>query len=156
VSRFGGGIASGEFAEYNHRMTHLQLLEQICQKNRVKACYVFGSRGAEMLRFLQDESFHLPPSQSDLDIGVLTHSPISIESKVEMALEFEIFFNAPHVDLFILQEVDAFLAANIIRGERVYAEDDYLADEYELYVLRRAGDLADLERERMATILQEA
>lgn len=136
--------------------TRLQLLEQICQKNRVKACYVFGSRGADMFRFLQDESLQFPPSQSDLDIGVLTHSSISIESKVDMALEFEIFFSAPRVDLFILQEVDAFLAVNIIRGERVYAEDDYLADEYELYVLRRAGDLAELERERMALILQEA
>ena len=135
--------------------TRLQTLEKICQKYRAKACYVFGSRGADMLRFLQDEKFSLPPSQSDLDIGVLTHSPISIESKVDLALEFEFFFSAPRVDLFILQEVDAFLAVNIIRGERVYAEDDYLADEYELFVLRRAGDLAELERERMALILQE-
>ncbi len=109
-----------------------------------------------MLRFLQDESLQLPPSQSDLDIGVLTHSPFSIENQVDLILELENLFNAPRVDLFLLQEVDAFLAANIIRGERVCAEDDYLADEYELYVLRRAGDLADLERERMATILQEA
>ena len=136
--------------------TRLQIFEQICQKYRAKACYVFGSRGADMLRFLQDEKFSLPPSQSDLDIGVLTHSPISIESKVEMALEFENFFNAPRVDLFILQEADAFLAVNVIRGERVYAEDDYQADEYDLFVLRRAGDLAELERERMALILQEA
>jgi len=43
----------------------------------------------------------------------------------------------------------------VIRGERIFAEDSYLADEYELYVLRRAGDLAELERERMAMILQE-
>ena len=135
--------------------TRLQLLKQICQKNRVKACYVFGSRGADMLRFLRDETFLLPPSPSDLDIGVLTHSPASIENKVDLAFELENFFNAPRIDLFILQEVDAFLAVNIIRGERVYAEDDYQADEYELFVLRRAGDLAELERERMALIFQE-
>jgi hypothetical protein len=36
--------------------------------------------------------------------------------------------------------MDAFVAVNIIRGERLYVEDDYLADEYELYVLRRALD----------------
>ena len=40
-----------------------------------------------------------------------------------------------------------------MRGERLYARDAYWADEYELYVLRRAGDLAPLERERMAMIL---
>jgi hypothetical protein len=67
----------------------------------------------------------------------------------------EEFFNVQRVDLVILPEVDAFLAANIIRGERIYAEDSYVADEYELFVLRRAGDLAELERERMAMILQE-
>lgn len=136
--------------------TRLQILEQLCRKYRVKAFYVFGSRGADMLHFLQDDFSQLPPSQSDLDIGALTHSPFSIENKVNLALELENIFTAPNVDLFVLQEVDAFLAANIIRGERVYAEDDYLADEYELFVLRRAGDLAELERQRMAMILQEA
>jgi uncharacterized protein len=67
----------------------------------------------------------------------------------------ETLFHVSRVDLCILQEVDAFLAANIIRGERIYAENSYFADEYDLYVLRRAGDLAELERERMAMILQE-
>ena len=136
--------------------TRLQTVEQVCGKYRIKAFYVFGSRGADMLRFLQEESFQLPPSQSDLDIGVLTHSPFSIENKVILTLELENILTAPNVDLFVLQEVDAFLAANIIRGDRVYVEDDYLADEYELFVLRRAGDLAELERQRMAMILQEA
>jgi hypothetical protein len=65
-------------------------------------------------------------------------------------------FGLSTIDLFILQEVDAFLAANIIRGTRVFENDPYLADEYELFILRRAGDLADLERQRMAMILQEA
>jgi hypothetical protein len=52
-----------------------------------------------------------------------------------------------------LREADPFLAANTVRGERLYARDAYAADEYDLYVLRRAGDLAPLERERMALIL---
>jgi hypothetical protein len=54
-----------------------------------------------------------------------------------------------------LQEADPFLAANVVRGERLYARDEYEADEYDLYVLRRAGDLAPLERERIALILRE-
>ena len=34
--------------------------------------------------------------------------------------------------------------------------DSYEADEYDLYVLRRAGDLAPHERERIALILGDA
>jgi hypothetical protein len=49
---------------------------------------------------------------------------------------------------------DPFLAAEIVRGERLYARDACEADEYDLYVLRRAGDLAPFERERMALILE--
>jgi hypothetical protein len=53
----------------------------------------------------------------------------------------------------VLPEADPFLAANVIRGERLFADDRYLADLYDLYVLRRAGDLVPLERERQALIL---
>jgi hypothetical protein len=60
---------------------------------------------------------------------------------------------AARVDLVDLATADPFLAANVIRGERLHAADGRAADEYELYVLRRAGDLAPLERERMALIL---
>ncbi len=133
----------------------LQKIGQLCRKYQVKACYVFGSRSAEIFQAIQDETLEIQPSQSDLDFGVLTHLPLSIANKVSLALELEEIFDVPRVDLVILQEADAFLAANIIRGERIFAEDSYLADEYELFVLRRAGDLAELERERMAIILQE-
>ncbi|MFN3492620.1 MAG: nucleotidyltransferase domain-containing protein [Anaerolineales bacterium] len=130
-------------------------IEQICKKYQVKAMYVFGSRGTELFRVIHDDTISLSSSQSDLDIGVLTHSSFSIDDKVNLTLEFENLFSNAQVDLFVLQDIDAFLAANIIRGERVYAQDEYLADEYELFVLRRAGDLAELERERLAMILQE-
>lgn len=133
-----------------------QKIEQICKKYQIKAFYVFGSRGAELFQAIQDDLIQLAKSPSDLDFGVLTHSPFSIEGKVNLTLELESLFGHSDIDLFILQEADAFLAANIIRGERIFAEDSYLADEYELFVLRRAGDLAELERQRMTAILQEA
>lgn len=43
-------------------------------------------------------------------------------------------------------------AANVIRGERLFAGDRYLANEYGLYIQRHAGDLRFLERERLALI----
>jgi predicted nucleotidyltransferase len=136
--------------------TRTQKIEQICRKYQLKALYVFGSRGADMLQAIKDDQYQPASSRSDLDIGVLSPISFSVENKVDLTFELSNLFGLPDIDLFILQEVDAFLAANIIRGERIFAEDSYLADEYELYVLRRAGDLAELERQRMAMILPEA
>jgi predicted nucleotidyltransferase len=135
--------------------TRSQKIEQLCKKYQVKALYVFGSRSTEALHAFQDDTYKLKQSQSDLDIGILSQASFSLDNKVSLALELEELFNVSRVDLVVLQEADAFLAANIIRGERLYAKDSYLADEYDLFVLRRAGDLAALERERMAMILQE-
>ena len=133
----------------------MQKLQRVCGGYNIIALYVFGSRAAEALRALEDDSYLFEPSISDLDIGVLTQSHFSVEGKVILTLDLENLFHAPRVDLVVLQEADSFLAANVVRGERVYAADTYFADEYELFVLRRAGDLAELERERMATILHE-
>jgi hypothetical protein len=52
--------------------------------------------------------------------------------------------------------VDPFLTAEVIRGERIYCEDEIRADEYELHVLRRAGDLAPVKRERLSLVLKES
>lgn len=130
-------------------------IKQICEKYKVYVLYVFGSRGMEMYRAIHDDTIRLAKTQSDLDCGILTHSPFSMDDKVNLTFELETLFGVSGIDLFILHEADAFLAANIVRGERVYAEVPYLADEYELFALRRAGDLAELERQRIAMILQE-
>jgi len=119
--------------------SRLQKLEQICRKYQVQALYAFGSRRAEILQAVQGDAVEIPPSESDLDLGILAHSAFPIDGKVGLTLDLEELFNVPRVDLVVLQEADAFLAANVIRGERIYVEDSYLADEYELFVLRRAG-----------------
>ena len=51
-----------------------------------------------------------------------------------------------------MNEVDPFVAANIVRGERLCCSDRMYAEDLDLYVLRRAGDLAPFERERLAAI----
>ena len=127
-------------------------LERLSEKYELNSLYAFGSRGQAAARFiLTGES--MPASESDLDIGVLPRNLLSVKEKVQLALELETLFGVSRVDLVILSEADPFLATNIIRGERLYARDSDQADEYDLYVLRRAGDLAPLERERMALIL---
>jgi len=97
----------------------------------------------------------LSPGPADADIGVKVarDHKLSVADKVRLTMALEEMLSAPRVDLVLLRDADPFLAANIIRGERLLVRDRYLADEYELYILRRAGDLAPLERERLALIL---
>ena len=116
--------------------------------------YAFGSRGREALAWLDGDGGGLPPSPSDLDIGVKPAQPLSARRKVELAVALEDLFDVSRVDLVVLPEADPFLAVNVIRGERLFADDAYLADEYDLYVLRRAADLLPLERERQRLILE--
>lgn len=126
--------------------TRLQTIERICRKYPVKALYVFGSRSAEILQAVQNDTLDIRSSPSDLDIGILTGPLLSVDEKVNIALELEELFDVARVDLVILHEADAFLAANIIRGERLYAADSYMADEYELFVRGYAGELIEIER----------
>jgi hypothetical protein len=80
----------------------------------------------------------------------------SVRDKARLAAELEDLLQVSRVDLVLLPEADPFLAVNAIRGEPIYRRDKDRADEYELYLLRRAGDLAHLERERMAMTLDDA
>jgi predicted nucleotidyltransferase len=133
------------------------VLRELCLQFKVDILYVFGSRVAEVKGWLEGAGPALTPGPADVDIGVKTARGVtlSVDDKVHLALALEDLLGVTRVDLVSLAEADPFLAANVVRGERLYAGDGYEADEYELYVLRRAGDLAPLERERMALILGE-
>lgn len=134
-----------------------EALVRLCDEFRVDMLYVFGSRAGEVRKWLAGDRPGLPPDVADVDIGVKAArgTQLSVRDKVRLALALEDLLGVTRVDLIDLGDADPFLAANVIRGERLYARDAYEADEYDLYVLRRAGDLAPLERERMALILRE-
>jgi predicted nucleotidyltransferase len=132
-------------------------LKQICEQFGVFTLYVFGSQAKKIRDLMEGHRNIRLLSSSDVDIGVrpLSGRKFSVAEKVNLALALEDFFGCKRVDLVFLSEADPFLAAEVIRGERLFAHDEHEADEYQLYVLRRAGDLAPLERERMALILGE-
>ena len=133
-------------------------LEEICRRYHIDIMYAFGSQCLELKDYIDGRGPLNKASPSDADIGVRISEgyPISVRDKVNLTIELEDLLNIGRVDFVVLSEADPFLAVNIIRGERIYAEDEYAADEYELYILRRAGDLAHLERERLAYIFHEA
>lgn len=122
----------------------------------VASLYVFGSRARELYEWMEGRLPRLTAGRSDVDIGAHASSDVfwSVQDKVRLALALEDLFDCPRVDLVVLNEADPFLAAEVVRGERLFARDSHEADEYDLYVLRRAGDLAPLERERAALILR--
>jgi predicted nucleotidyltransferase len=131
-------------------------LERICREFGVAILYVFGSRADEVREWLEGRETMLVSGPSDVDIGVQAAPGVhwSIKNKVLLAIELEDLLGCNRVDLVVLNTADPFLAEEVIRGERLYATDEYEADEYDLYVLRRAGDQAPLEREWLAQVLE--
>lgn len=133
-------------------------LEALCRRYDVEIVYAFGSRAQEIRDLVEGKIPEPCSSSSDADLGVRLRSgaSLAVREKVRLGIELEDLLGVDRVDLCVLQEADPFVAANVVRGERIYCEDAYRADEYDLYVLRRAGDLAYLERERQRLILGEA
>lgn len=133
-------------------------LAEICSRYGIEALYVFGSRSEEIVGRLEGKNQGLDQSESDTDLGAKPRRGVhlSIQQKVQLTTELENLLGANRVDLCLIDETDPFVAAEIIRGERLYCEDEHLADEYDLYILRRAGDLVPLERERMRLSLGES
>ncbi len=116
-------------------------LRAVAERERnVGALYVFGSRIDGAAR-----------PDSDLDVGVLYGSrqlarTLALKEALHRAT------GAP-VDLVDAGRAGAFLALAIVRGERIFARREVEADLFDLYVLRRAGDLLPFERARRAMLL---
>ena len=134
-----------------------EILERLCSSFGIAILYAFGSQ-AENVRNWVEERIDGLSATSDVDIGVrgISGKKWSAIEKVRLSIALEDLLSSSKVDLVMLSEADPFLAAEIIRGERLFALDEYEADEFELYILRRAGDLALLERERMNLVLGES
>jgi predicted nucleotidyltransferase len=138
-------------------MNRKETIENLCKDFGIDILYAFGSRSKEVAVLLTDETLTLSKRLSDVDIGVrlIPGKKLTVKEKSLVCILLEDLFGATRVDLVILSDADPFLAANIIRGERLYAKDEYLADEHELYIMRRAGDLVPLESERERLIFKE-
>jgi len=109
---------------------------------RILALYLFGSRAR-----------HDATEQSDVDVGVLFRQAASLRDVLLLEDALERHLGLP-VDLVDAGRASAFLALDIVRGERVFCTDPDRCDEFELYVMRRAGDLAPFERERRRLLVQ--
>lgn len=109
---------------------------------RIVALYLFGSRA-------RGEA----TERSDVDVGILFCQEVALRDVLLLEDALEQHLGLP-VDVVDAARASAFLALDVIRGERVYCSDPDRCDEFELYVMRRAGDLAPFERERRRLLMQ--
>ena len=107
----------------------------------VRALYVFGSRVDGTAR-----------PDSDLDVGVLYVSPQPLDKTVRLEEALHRAACQP-VDLLDAARASAFLALAVVRGDRIFTRHEVEADLFDLYVLRRAGDLLPFERARCEMLL---
>ena len=130
-------------------------LKELCKDYGIETLYAFGSRAEEVHRVYQTGRPFNESGYSDVDIAVkLPHGKtMSVRDKSELAMRLEDLLGVTKVDLVSLTEADPFLAVNVIRGERLFTVNERRADEYDLYILRRAGDLIIYERKRIESIL---
>ncbi|MBI3393568.1 MAG: nucleotidyltransferase domain-containing protein [Nitrospirae bacterium] len=132
-------------------------LSTICERYRIGALYLFGSRAEEMRDKLLAQAPVAASPASDADVGVLPEKRIHLshQDRVRLMADLEDLLDVGRVDLVVLPETSAFLAVEVISGEIVYDRNPDQTARYELYVLRRAGDLLPFERERVRMILRE-
>jgi predicted nucleotidyltransferase len=131
-------------------------LALICRRFGVTSLYVFGSRAGEIAaRCSGQDAVEGAAPRADVDIAVqpAVGALVSARDRVALADELEELFQVSRVDLVLLPRASAFLAADAIRGELLYCEDEDRQSREELYYLRRAGDLAPLQQERLQGLL---
>ena len=130
-------------------------LAALCHAFGLEAIYIFGSRAVEVADALLRDGRLSPNAVSDVDIGVLPHEGVrlGVQERARLTMALEPLLQDARIDLVVLPEAPPFLALDIISGERLAADDKDRVAEYELFVLRRAGDLEPYERERRRLIL---
>jgi predicted nucleotidyltransferase len=130
----------------DHDLRHS--LETLADEYGLLALYVFGSRAEEIAGRVAGSPVATSHPESDVDIGVqpLRNRRLTAEDRVHIVQRLETLLGADRVDVVILPEANAFLAADVVRGELLLATDLDAEAELQLYHLRRAADLAPLLR----------
>ena len=126
-------------------------LETLAASYGLLAIYAFGSRAEEVAaRLAGSRPGRDDTPESDIDVGVepLRGRTLTAQDRVRIMQQLEALLGVERVDLVILPEANAFLAADVVRGELLLATDLDAEAGVQLYYLARAADLAPLLREQ--------
>jgi predicted nucleotidyltransferase len=137
---------------------YVSALARLAERFDLQDIYVFGSRAHEIARRVRGGEGPEPTPQaaaSDVDIAVQSRrgSSLNARQRVDLGIQFEDLLDVARVDLTVLSEARPFLAVDVIRGELLHTSDPVAQAEHELYILRRAGDLAPFQRARVRDVL---
>jgi len=141
--------------ETTGRTRRYDALKELCKQYSLIAVYAFGSRATEIAARVRGESARMEHPASDIDIGVLPAKGhlLGLDEKIHLAMALEDLLGVDRVDLGVLPEAKPYLALDIVRGDLLCVTDADEEANYQLYVLRRAADLAPYEYERRRMIL---
>jgi hypothetical protein len=130
-------------------------LERLCRQYDLVALPALRSRAAEVAAPPHTTETRLGTPEPDVDIGALParERHLSARDRVRLTIALEDLLDARRVDLVVLPEADPYLALDVVSGTLLYTIDPDAEAAYQLYVLRRAGDLAPFERERRRMLL---
>jgi len=134
-------------------MNYKKKIETLADKFHLQLIYSFGSRAKEILNTVEGKKSLSTTSNSDLDIGIKSEKPLSVQKKVEIAIFLEDLFDVPRVDIVEIPEAPVILALDIVQGELLYAQDENFEAEYQLYIMKKAADLMPYERLKQKIIL---
>ncbi len=131
------------------------VLDDLAREYGLAAIYAFGSRAGEIAARVAGEPVESAHPSSDVDIGVLPARGrrLTARERVRLTIALEDALDVRRVDLVILPEASPYLALDVVRGELLHTTDPDAEAEYQLYVLRRAGDLAPYQHERLRMFL---
>ena len=118
-------------------------LNKVAERFECSLIYLFGSQAELGRRYFEGEKVQLDPF-SDLDVVVaFTHPPKkSFEVYGQLFREFSEIFEPFRVDLVFMHEVHTLIQYEIIKGVRIFAQDEFIADEIEERIMKRAEDLS--------------
>ncbi len=139
----------------SHGRALIEALGELAERYGLLAVYVFGSRAEEIAAGVGGVSVASRHPGSDVDVGVEPQRGrrLTARDRVRVADELERLLNVKHVDLVVLPEANAFLAADVVRGELLLATDLDAEAEAQLYYLCRAADLAPFLREQWSEMV---
>ena len=146
-------------AEMSSRLTDLaDSFSAVCRSHGLIAVFAFGSRECEIEQRLRGVETAIEYPESDLDLGVLPSAGANFDVTqiVRFAVSIEDLFGVSRADVVDLRKAPPYLALDAIRGRQIYCDDDFEVANFELFVLRRAGDLAYHERQRRRMLLTPA
>ncbi len=122
-------------------------IQDIAQRYGIILIYLFGSEAQRGKIYLEGGK-DMPHPFSDLDVAVsfkkAPEKPMEIYGRLYREIS-EVFlpFN---VDLLFMHEVDTLFQYEIITGFRIYASDEFAADEFEEGIMKRSEDLSFKKR----------